>query len=524
MLLITQSDFTLFVDSLIYIISVAKIEKEVKKLKKIVNILFVVLLVLIIHIYIPRLNAFWNEIKIDDGIFEYNTSVGNWRESRVIAYYELSTNTYSNIEAETNSSIGFGIDGNLYAWGANSSERLGLNTSDPYILTPTLIPILNFETVISYSISSNGGVAVTEDGKLYSWGMGFHADGIVTTHSIPTLMNDPNVTGIHYVEAKHELLTTVAIDKEGRVYIWGVYDNHLALNGIVSGMIPTPQIIDELSHLKIISIKRLKNTIIAIDEHGNAYSWGANLSGECGLNNVDSPITVPTKINIGDNEKISKMVNGENHVLALTTDGNLYGWGINRGGQLGLGHQDSYVSAPTKNSIISELDIKSIHANYDQSAIITDSNHLYAWGLNTGNKLGFNDLNLGSILDSPIKNESYSNVVEVSFGQGHGFIRLKNGNLYGFGSNASGELGNDEKTDFSSMQEHVVVASYSLIKADMFISNLLYKLFTPQDIPNSIFGGWYLDVDLNIPFANNTKMPNYNISVYGFWESNKIIN
>jgi len=72
----------------------------------------------------------------------------------------------------------------------------------------------------------------------------------------------------------------------------------------------------------------------AISEKGEVYGWGLNSFGQLGLGhdkNVDSPQLIPalTKLDIVE------MAAGSFHSLALSRDGSVYSFGQGRDGQLG---------------------------------------------------------------------------------------------------------------------------------------------------------------------------------------------
>ncbi len=58
--------------------------------------------------------------------------------------------------------------GQLYAWGLNTSSRLGDGTVTQRI-SPVQISLTN---VVSVAAGVAHGVALTADGKVYTWGLG----------------------------------------------------------------------------------------------------------------------------------------------------------------------------------------------------------------------------------------------------------------------------------------------------------------------------------------------------------------
>ena len=65
------------------------------------------------------------------------------------------------------------------------------------------------------------------------------------------------------------------------------------------------------------------------------YGWGQNSEGQLGLNNVTSPIRIPTQVSGGGTNW--KQVDADVITAAIKTDGTLWSWGFNQYGQIGNG-------------------------------------------------------------------------------------------------------------------------------------------------------------------------------------------
>jgi len=76
------------------------------------------------------------------------------------------------------------------------------------------------------------------------------------------------------------------------------------------------------------------------------------------------------------------------HSLALTESGEVYAWGQNDKGQLGLGDREGRLT-PTK--VPGLAGIKAVAARYYQSFALTESGEVYAWGRNDKGQLGLGD-------------------------------------------------------------------------------------------------------------------------------------
>lgn len=80
-------------------------------------------------------------------------------------------------------------------------------------------------------------------------------------------------------------------------------------------------------------------TIIQTAE-GKLYSIGDNKDCNAGIGKKTRYIEEPTEIVFPDKKKIETFDCGESHIIAITTDGEAYGFGLNLYSQLGADSMD----------------------------------------------------------------------------------------------------------------------------------------------------------------------------------------
>ena len=175
------------------------------------------------------------------------------------------------------------------------------------------------------------------------------------------------------------------------------------------------------------------------------------------------------KINF--NQKVSFVAMARNHVL-IVSDYKAYGWGKNLNGVLGLGDRKGDINKPT---LIEKLpaNINMVCCSDTHSMALTMNGEIYSFGLNTYGKLGIgslaryldymtkedddNENNKNKNIDLPIEYEPQL-VKNVSFayyitcGNNHSGCIMKNNenkknNIYTWGSGYSGKLGNGKNND-----------------------------------------------------------------------------
>lgn len=171
---------------------------------------------------------------------------------------------------------------------------------------------------------------------------------------------------------------------------------------------------------------------IALDESGNLFAWGGNSWGNLGIGTYSS---VYTPVGITGISNVKAICAGYNHVLALLNDGTLKSWGRNSSGQLGYGNYASSNFPMQVNGIDS---ISAIAAGKSHSLALTTNGKVYSWGLNSLGQLGLGNLNNAT---QPMLISTLDSVVFIAAGADHSFAIRADGTLWAWGSNDNGQLG-----------------------------------------------------------------------------------
>lgn len=77
---------------------------------------------------------------------------------------------------------------------------------------------------------------------------------------------------------------------------------------------------------------------ICLDKDGNLYSWGSNRYGQLGITGTNTyKQNKPVQMHFpqGVKSKVVDIACGEEHSALLTADGNVFTWGYGNDGQLG---------------------------------------------------------------------------------------------------------------------------------------------------------------------------------------------
>lgn len=118
---------------------------------------------------------------------------------------------------------------------------------------------------------------------------------------------------------------------------------------------------------------------MAINEWGQLFVWGSNNAGQCGLEN-DSSATypLPKLVKSLATKQIVQIACGHYHSLALTNSGELYSFGSNLYGQLGLGFECEKVTKPTLVKSLIGIPIAFMVCGGNHSFVVSKSGAVYA--------------------------------------------------------------------------------------------------------------------------------------------------
>ena len=85
----------------------------------------------------------------------------------------------------------------------------------------------------------------------------------------------------------------------------------------------------------------IRQHFLCLCQGGELFAWGQNLHGQLGLGKVFDSTPTPQIVEHLSGVPLAQISAGEAHSMALSMSGNIYSWGRNNFGQLGLGHTDS---------------------------------------------------------------------------------------------------------------------------------------------------------------------------------------
>jgi hypothetical protein len=183
------------------------------------------------------------------------------------------------------------------------------------------------------------------------------------------------------------------------------------------------------------------NEVIVVTKDDNVFSYGNNSNGCLGLGHSNA-ITDPIIANDLCNKQIVDITSGYNFVIALSRSGQLYCWGSNSYGQLGNGSQNpKYNYKPIVINCLNGIIAKRVSCGYYHTIVLTDSGDVYSFGHNVYGECGNNGFNSYQLTPFKINGFNGHKIIGISCGKHHSLALTESGHVFGWGQNTGGQLG-----------------------------------------------------------------------------------
>ena len=351
-------------------------------------------------------------------------------------------------------------------------------------------------------------ICISNEGDVYSFGK--HAKG-AHGHEELSVFPERKISSLKNIKSiscgeNH----TICLDNHGNVFSFG--SNHYGQLGVEKEKVT----LGYTHYIQTISLPLIKQVScgryfsICLSEDGNLYSFGYNNYGQLGHGNHQS-IVLPKKIEVLENVLFVRC--GSYNVFCKLFNDHIYGWGLNNYGQLGIGNTENknipfniicwpknivdikcgeyhtLVLTLKRNVFSCGYNVKyqlgrEIHGNYSKTLVkitslseiiriecgnfnsmcIDKFNNVYVFGDNRYAQLGLGDTKENRKI--PIQHPALSNIIDISCGGNHIFVKNSLNEIYAFGNNRCLQLGIKTKKDLQRivlqvLKENENIWSYS---------------------------------------------------------------
>jgi alpha-tubulin suppressor-like RCC1 family protein/putative cell wall-binding protein len=266
--------------------------------------------------------------------------------------------------------------------------------------------------------------AGSASGAVYTWGAGAFGSLVPVAVTLPG--------GVTAVAVSEGSRASYALGSDGNVYAW------------VTGINPSPQVKVSLPGVAATAVSAGYQTALAIGSDGSVYAWGNNDLGQLG-NGTTTSSSVPVKVSLPGGVSATVVSEGFYTSVAVGSDGSVYAWGYNSYGQLGNGTTTSYSDVPVKVSLPGGVAAVAVSEGVDTTLAIGSDGNIYAWGDNFGGKFG-DGTNTSSNVPVKVSLPAGVAAVAVSEGGETTLAIGSDGNIYASGRNSAGEFGDGTTT------------------------------------------------------------------------------
>ncbi|KZC14464.1 PREDICTED: Williams-Beuren syndrome chromosomal region 16 protein homolog [Dufourea novaeangliae] len=189
-------------------------------------------------------------------------------------------------------------------------------------------------------------ILLTESGEVYTFGWGADGQtGLAHYHNEhrPSLVKG-DLAGQHIIKVACVADCVLALSDKGKVFGWGNSEYGQLLTAKENHQVNIATELNQLKELGHISdIASGGCFCMILNNEGDVYIWGYGILGfGPEVKSVLQPTQIPSilfgKNAYEKNSKVIKIFCGLSHLAALTNTGDLYMWGCNKFGSLGLGH------------------------------------------------------------------------------------------------------------------------------------------------------------------------------------------
>lgn len=266
---------------------------------------------------------------------------------------------------------GLAADGKAYCWGQGRSGELGDGTRD--IRGPGA-PVTSPVAFVDLAAGINHVCARTADGTAYCWGLndaGQVGSGDTTgSYATPVAV----AGGLKFTRLAAGALHTCGITTTGDTYCWGWGDVGQLGTGVRSFAVRAPARVAGPQRLAALAPGYLNSC--GADAAGQTFCWGVDYG--------DAPVVYAPA------QRFTSISHGLQHVCGVTAARAAWCWGGNFGGELGVGVPADGIHREPR-QVPNAPALATIVAGYYRTCAITPTGEIYCWGANHSGELGVGD-------------------------------------------------------------------------------------------------------------------------------------
>ncbi len=176
-------------------------------------------------------------------------------------------------------------------------------------------------------------------------------------------------------------------------------------------------------------------TNYSLDPNGGVWAWGDNSLGQVGNGGANGILPVP--VDSSGLNGVQALAAGFEDVLVLRQDGTVWGWGWDQYGQLGDGRSGTGVYQTAPEQVPGLTNVVALAVGQTDSFAIKSDGTVWGWGQNASGELADGSTAMRTVPEQIVALTGFN---QISIRTAHA-LGLKNGAVWAWGRNPYGELG-----------------------------------------------------------------------------------
>lgn len=338
------------------------------------------------------------------------------------------------IVAGWNHSLAIDGTGAMWTWGVNGSGQLGHGDMQDRSIAERLDD--SGAAWVSFAAGSRHTCGVRADNTLWCWGVNVHGQlglGDTDTRLVPTQVG----TDTDWVEVVCGGLHSCARRSDDSAWCFGANPvGQLGGGDTIVGM-------DQWSPIEVTG-PRTWTQLAAKARHtcglrgGELWCWGDNSDGQLGLGDSGNFRSEPEQVGMATNWE--RLGAGTLHTCAMDDNDDLYCFGANGDGQLGLGHTDT--PQPDPAGVGADSGWTYAAGGFAHTCGMRGDS-IYCWGAGARGELGLGDTD-PRLVPTEVGSGAWA---QVALGRDHSCGRTVDGAVSCWGANAWGQVGSADTDD-----------------------------------------------------------------------------
>ncbi len=358
------------------------------------------------------------------------------------------------------------VNNDMYGWGSNEQAALGIGQLSVFAIQKPMIEINN--TVSTWNEISAGAYhscGIKDDKFLYCWGNRNYLGQASSKTATPT-----KVGVEQWLHVDAGVAHSCGIKLDNTLWCWGLGNyGELGAGVDTTGKPIVPNTANGIYMIQVIdpkasasppsvttwiSVSAGSRFTCAIDSLSDLYCWGENRFGQLGLGDKISQY-VPTNVTAPLGVTWSKVSTGYSTTCGVTNNGNqnLYCWGSNGVGQVGVDLSTATLSPTVVTTVSStasgfpwvDISINAYHTCARKNDGITGQGSLWCWGGNEYGQAGNGNFDYfySSFQYLPTQVSAGTEWKNFSAGLDSTCAIKSDNSLWCWGRNFAGQLGTD---------------------------------------------------------------------------------